>query len=180
MGMKIFNENRKKANLDALAGETYELAIDAQRWMRKPEFFGGGGDTCAETCDWSEASLPAMGYASSANGDYIGAHGVMSLDKSDPLVLLVKGTNFQVKVWQALLSIPPGFLASYQEVAAHVGQPKASRAVGSAVSQNPIAYLIPCHRVITKVGRIHGYRWGATRKQAMLGWEASRRHLLVS
>jgi AraC family transcriptional regulator of adaptative response/methylated-DNA-[protein]-cysteine methyltransferase len=100
-----------------------------------------------------------------------------SLDETRPLHLLVKGTNFQIKVWQALLSIPPGFLASYQEIAAHLGRPKASRAVGGAVSQNPIAYLIPCHRVITKVGRIHGYRWGVTRKQAMLGWEASRRHL---
>jgi len=96
MGMKIFNENRKKANLDALAGETYELAIDAQRWMRKPEFFGGGGDTCAETCDWSDATLPAMGYASNSDGEYVGAHGVMSLEKSDPLVLQVIGTNSEM------------------------------------------------------------------------------------
>jgi AraC family transcriptional regulator of adaptative response/methylated-DNA-[protein]-cysteine methyltransferase len=82
-----------------------------------------------------------------------------------------------VNVWRALLAIPPGFVASYQDIARHLGQPKATRAVGNAIARNPIAYLIPCHRVITKAGGIQGYQWGVTRKQAMLGWEASRRHL---
>jgi AraC family transcriptional regulator of adaptative response/methylated-DNA-[protein]-cysteine methyltransferase len=96
-------------------------------------------------------------------------------DRSRPFHLLLKGTNFQVKVWQALLAIPPGSLASYQDVAAYIDKPNGARAVGGAVAKNPVAYLIPCHRVINKAGRIHRYRWGATRKKAMVGWEASHR-----
>ena len=96
-------------------------------------------------------------------------------DQRRPFHLLLKGTNFQVKVWQALLAIPPGALASYQEVAAYIDEPNGARAVGGAVAKNPVAYLIPCHRVINKTGRIHRYRWGATRKRAMVGWEASHR-----
>jgi AraC family transcriptional regulator of adaptative response/methylated-DNA-[protein]-cysteine methyltransferase len=89
--------------------------------------------------------------------------------------LVVGGTNFQVKVWEALLRIPRGALASYEEVARRVGRPGAARAVGHAVGRNPIAYLIPCHRVITKSGRITGYRWGTVRKKALIGWEAAHR-----
>jgi len=91
-----------------------------------------------------------------------------------PFHLLLKGTNFQVQVWQALLAIPPGGMVSYQDVADRVGRPSASRAIAGAVARNPIGYLIPCHRVINKSGRYHGYRWGASRKKAILGWEASR------
>ncbi len=90
--------------------------------------------------------------------------------------LLVRGTNFQIQVWQALLTLPFGAMASYQTVAAHLSAPTAARAVGGAVAQNPIAYLIPCHRVITNVGTAHRYRWGTAKKQAILGWEASRLH----
>jgi AraC family transcriptional regulator of adaptative response/methylated-DNA-[protein]-cysteine methyltransferase len=96
-------------------------------------------------------------------------------DPPRPFHLLLKGTNYQVKVWQALLAIPPGAMASYQDVAASIGKPNSARAVGGALAKNPIAYLIPCHRVISKAGRAYSYRWGTTRKQAMLGWEASRR-----
>jgi AraC family transcriptional regulator of adaptative response/methylated-DNA-[protein]-cysteine methyltransferase len=92
-----------------------------------------------------------------------------------PFHLLLKGTNFQVKVWQALLAIPPGAMVSYQDVADLLDKPNAARAVAGAVARNPIAYLIPCHRVISRTGRAHRYRWGAARKKAMLGWEASRR-----
>ncbi len=88
--------------------------------------------------------------------------------------LLLKGTNFQVKVWQALLTIPSGAMVSYQDLAGQVTSPSATRAVANAVARNPIAYLIPCHRVISKVGKTHRYRWGAIRKKAILGWEASR------
>jgi AraC family transcriptional regulator of adaptative response/methylated-DNA-[protein]-cysteine methyltransferase len=98
-----------------------------------------------------------------------------STDQPRPFHLLLKGTNFQVKVWQALLAIPPGAMVSYQDVAAAIGQPNAARAVGGALAKNPVAYLIPCHRVISKAGSAYRYRWGTTRKQAMLGWEASRR-----
>jgi AraC family transcriptional regulator of adaptative response/methylated-DNA-[protein]-cysteine methyltransferase len=88
--------------------------------------------------------------------------------------LLLKGTNFQVRVWEALLRIPPGALVSYGDIAARIGQPTASRAVGIAVGQNPIAYLIPCHRVIRRSGVIGDYRWQPARKKAMIGWEAAR------
>ncbi|MDE3058033.1 MAG: methylated-DNA--[protein]-cysteine S-methyltransferase [Bacteroidota bacterium] len=88
--------------------------------------------------------------------------------------LLVHGTPFQIKVWEALLKIPEGHLTSYDRVAEVIGMPRASRAVGSALAHNPVAYLIPCHRVIKKVGRIGEYRWSSIRKQAMIGWEAAR------
>lgn len=89
-----------------------------------------------------------------------------------PLRLLLNGTRFQVQVWRALLEIPEGSHASYARLAARVGSPRATRAVGSAVGANPIAYLIPCHRVIRSTGALGGYHWGAGRKLAMLGLEA--------
>jgi AraC family transcriptional regulator of adaptative response/methylated-DNA-[protein]-cysteine methyltransferase len=95
--------------------------------------------------------------------------------QSRPFHLLLKGTNFQVKIWQALLAIPPGALVSYQTVASRIDNPSGARAVGAAVARNPVAFLIPCHRVINETGRIHRYRWGAARKKAMVGWEASHR-----
>lgn len=94
---------------------------------------------------------------------------------TNALRLLIKGTNFQIKVWEALLKIPAGATWSYAEVAAAVGQPGASRAVGNAVGANPIGYLIPCHRVIRQSGLIEGYHWGPTRKKAILAWEAMQR-----
>ena len=93
---------------------------------------------------------------------------------SRPLTLLIKGTNFQVNVWKALMAIPPGALVAYQTVAEEIGKPKAVRAVASAVANNPIGYVIPCHRVISKAGHIHKYRWGETRKKAIIGWEAQQ------
>ena len=92
---------------------------------------------------------------------------------SQPFHLLLKGTNFQINVWRALLTIPKGSLVSYQDIATYIGQPKASRAVGSAIARNSIAFLIPCHRVITKEGKIHNYQWGATRKKAIIGREVT-------
>jgi AraC family transcriptional regulator of adaptative response/methylated-DNA-[protein]-cysteine methyltransferase len=89
------------------------------------------------------------------------------------LSLLVKGTNFQLKVWSALLRMPPGTLTTYGRLARAIGQPGAARAVGSAVAANPVAYLIPCHRVIREVGALGQYRWGPERKRAILGWEAA-------
>ncbi len=90
-----------------------------------------------------------------------------------PLTLLLRGTNFQIKVWEALLRIPFGLLVSYDDIARQIGQPKAQRAVGTAIGSNRIGYLIPCHRVLQKVGGIGGYRWGTSRKKAILGWEMS-------
>ncbi len=95
-------------------------------------------------------------------------------DKTDiRLHLLLNGTNFQIKVWEALLRIPYGGLVSYEQIAASLDMPKAARAVGQAVGRNPVAYLIPCHRVIRKMGVFGNYRYGPLRKKAMLGWEFS-------
>lgn len=93
------------------------------------------------------------------------------LDQGPKLRAFVTGSEFQVRVWQALLRVPPGALTSYGRLAAAIAQPTASRAVGTAVGQNPLAYLIPCHRVIRQTGVIGGYRWGQVRKQAMIAWE---------
>jgi len=92
---------------------------------------------------------------------------------SQPLPLYLNGTNFQLKVWEALLNIPTGNVTTYEALAAAIGQPAAARAVGTAVGHNPIAYLIPCHRVIRKVGEFGNYRYGSARKKALLGWEAA-------
>jgi len=91
-----------------------------------------------------------------------------------PLSLYVSGTNFQVSVWKALLDIPPGKVASYSDVATAIGHPRAARAVGLAVGANPVAFLIPCHRVIQQSGQIGGYRSGEIRKHAIHAWEAAR------
>ena len=92
----------------------------------------------------------------------------------EPLRLLLRGTNFQIKVWEALLRTAEGDLVTYADLAQAIGQPRAARAVGSAVAANAIGYLIPCHRVIRGSGDTGQYRWGAQRKRAMLGWEAAR------
>ena len=86
----------------------------------------------------------------------------------------MQGTNHQVRVWQALLRVPAGALVTYEALAAAAGAPGAARAVGSAVGRNPVAFAIPCHRVIRKLGVMGGYRWGTARKQAILAWEAAR------
>ena len=91
-----------------------------------------------------------------------------------PIRLWARGTNFQIKVWEALLRVPAGRLASYGAIARAVGRPGAARAVGRAVGANPIAVLIPCHRVIRASGRFEtGYRWGSARKRALIAWEAA-------
>ncbi|MBU2646491.1 methylated-DNA--[protein]-cysteine S-methyltransferase [bacterium] len=98
---------------------------------------------------------------------------IQSPGTARPFHLYLKGTNFQVNVWKALLSIPRGRTVSYQDVAAYIGSPESCRAVGNAVAINPVGYLIPCHRVIAKNGDTHGYRWGTLRKKAILGFESA-------
>lgn len=93
-------------------------------------------------------------------------------DKDQPIKVVMIGTDFEVRVWQTLLRIKPGQATSYGEIAAHIGKPKAARAVGAAVGRNPISFVVPCHRVIGKNAKLTGYHWGLTRKQAILGWEA--------
>jgi len=93
----------------------------------------------------------------------------------DPAAALhLKGTNFQIRVWEALLRVPEGALTTYADLARAVGVPKGARAVGSAVARNPISFLIPCHRVIRSTGVFGSYRWGSARKKAMIGWETAR------
>ncbi|MBD1384380.1 methylated-DNA--[protein]-cysteine S-methyltransferase [Mucilaginibacter rigui] len=91
----------------------------------------------------------------------------------DEIKLHLKGTDFQIKVWETLLKVPAGGLTTYAALAQKTGSPNASRAVGSAVGSNPVAFLIPCHRVIKSTGEIGQYHWGATRKNAIIGWEAA-------
>lgn len=88
--------------------------------------------------------------------------------------LHLKGTPFQIKVWEALLNIPMGRLSTYGSISEAIGHPGASRAVGSAIGSNPVAFLIPCHRVIRSTGESGEYHWGSTRKKAIIGWEAAK------
>jgi AraC family transcriptional regulator, regulatory protein of adaptative response / methylated-DNA-[protein]-cysteine methyltransferase len=117
---------------------------------------------------WPRAALTEDGDASGELVDRIFASG-----HQGPVHLHVPGTNFQVNVWRALLTIPSGAMVSYQDMAGCLGRPGSARPVGNAIAANPVAYLIPCHRVITKSGKIHRYHWGTVRKKAMLGWEAA-------
>lgn len=94
--------------------------------------------------------------------------------KINQVKLHLKGTDFQIKVWDTLLKIPMGRLATYGSIAEEINNPKASRAVGSAIGDNPVAFLIPCHRVIQSTGTIGQYHWGSTRKTMMIGWEAAK------
>ena len=94
--------------------------------------------------------------------------------KLNTIKLHLKGTDFQLKVWESLLTIPMGKLSTYGSLAEKIGNPKASRAVGTAIGSNPVAFLIPCHRVIQSTGNLGGYRWGSERKQVIVGWEGSQ------
>ena len=108
-----------------------------------------------------------------ATAEYVRRGFELAERSSEPLPLLLRGTNFQIKIWEALLRVPFGRLVSYQAVANAVGQPRAVRAVGAAVGRNNIAWLIPCHRVILSTGIIHNYRWGAAQKQKLLTLESA-------
>ncbi|WLR92609.1 bifunctional helix-turn-helix domain-containing protein/methylated-DNA--[protein]-cysteine S-methyltransferase [Shinella zoogloeoides] len=95
-------------------------------------------------------------------------------DPKEPLRIVLIGSDFQVRVWEALLRIPLGCAVTYSSIAEKLGQPTASRAVGAAVGRNPISFVVPCHRALGKSGALTGYHWGLTRKRAMLGWEAGK------
>lgn len=96
-------------------------------------------------------------------------------EETAPVKLHLKGTDFQLKVWESLLKIPSGALSTYGQIAANIQNPNASRAVGTAIGSNPVAFLIPCHRVIQSTGVIGGYMWGTTRKTAIIGWENAQK-----
>jgi AraC family transcriptional regulator of adaptative response/methylated-DNA-[protein]-cysteine methyltransferase len=137
-------------------------------------FLNGGGEA-AEVAALHER-WPAARLAADCNMTAPVAARIFAPATHDaaPLPVLLAGTNFQIKVWEALLRIPPGQVCTYADIAQSLGQPTAARAVGGAVGANHIAYLIPCHRVIRKSGIIQDYRWGSARKKAILGWEAAQ------
>ena len=91
-----------------------------------------------------------------------------------PLRIVMIGTDFEVRVWETLLSVPMGCATTYSDIALKIGKPKAARAVGAAVGRNPISFVVPCHRVLGRSGALTGYHWGLARKQAIIGWEAGR------
>ncbi len=97
--------------------------------------------------------------------------------KLPEIKLHLKGTDFQLKVWETLLRIPTGRLTTYGNIACQIGNSNASRAVGTAIGSNPVAFLIPCHRVIQSTGNLGGYMWGETRKSAIIGWESAKNDL---
>ncbi len=105
------------------------------------------------------------------NALYIFTH---DWNKLDQIKLHLKGTDFQIKVWETLLKIPIGGLSTYGKIAKEIGNSNASRAVGTAIGSNPIAYLIPCHRVIRSTGVTGEYMWGSVRKTALIGWEGAK------
>lgn len=119
---------------------------------------------------WTNATLRYDPAATAPVGDRL----LNPLENPRPISLWVKGTNFQIQVWRSLLQLPPGSLSTYRQIAQHIGRPTATRAVGNAIGSNPIALLIPCHRVIRESGELGGYRWGLPRKSALLSWEAGR------
>ena len=117
--------------------------------------------------DWSAADLQADQEGTVGIVEEIFAH-----PRQGGLKVHVRGTPFQLRVWKALLSLDPGQVTTYEAIARLVGDPSALRAIGSAIGRNPVAFVIPCHRVIRKSGELGGYRWGLGRKQAIQGWES--------
>jgi AraC family transcriptional regulator, regulatory protein of adaptative response / methylated-DNA-[protein]-cysteine methyltransferase len=123
------------------------------------------------TQHFPNARLKQMVDLIQQNALYIFTH---DWNKLNQIKLHLKGTDFQLKVWEALLKIPMGKLSTYGSIAEEIKSPNASRAVGTAIGSNPVAFLIPCHRVIQSTGTFGGYMWGPTRKTAIIGWEAAK------
>lgn len=121
-------------------------------------------------------SFPKANFINTSEQIHLQVKNIFTGNNADfgKIKLHLKGTRFQLKVWEALLKIPVGKLATYGNIAHAINNPKAARAVGSAIGDNPVAFLIPCHRVIKSTGLFGEYMWGAKRKTAMIGWEAAR------
>lgn len=123
-----------------------------------------------------QAKFPNASFFENKDDFQNNALSIFSKDWSElnTIKLHLKGTDFQLKVWESLLTIPMGKLSTYGNLADKIGNPNASRAVGTAIGCNPVAFLIPCHRVIQSTGKIGGYMWGSERKQLIIGWESSK------
>lgn len=151
------------------------LVMITERGLAGLAFADGGED---EACfrDMAER-WPAAQYLcdQEATAPYVGRiFEPASWNRDQPLRVVLIGSDFQVRVWESLLKIPLGRAVTYSDIAADIGQPSASRAVGAAVGRNPISFVVPCHRALGKNGALTGYHWGLTRKRAMLGWEAAQ------
>ncbi len=153
------------------------LAVTARGICQLLFLEAGGWESAVETlrAQWSQARLVADMSQTQPFLEQI--FPAQEQQGQRAVTLLLKGTNFQLKVWNALLQIPAGAAWSYEDVAQAIGQPSAARAVGNAVGANPVGYLIPCHRVIRKSGIIQEYRWGPTRKKAILAWESAQQEV---
>lgn len=137
-------------------------------------FLGFEGDGRQTSClDEARRQWPAADFEPDPDAAQGWLSDIFEGNRGRPLRLWIQATPFRLKVWEALLRIPPGALATYGDLARYLGKPGAARAVGTAVGANPLAWLIPCHRVIREAGEIGNYRWGATTKQAMVAWEAA-------
>ena len=144
-GLAFVNEDKGQSRQDALADMT-------QRWpkasyLERPDVTAPYADIIFNASKWSA---------------------------DQPIRLVMIGTDFDLRVWETLLKVPMGRAVSYTDIARHIGQPSASRAVGSAVGRNPISFVVPCHRVLRGDGSLGGYHWGLTRKRALIGWETGR------
>ncbi|MBZ2188810.1 methylated-DNA--[protein]-cysteine S-methyltransferase [Alcanivorax sp. JB21] len=147
-----------------------------QRGICRLAFVGDGGaddPVAALRRDWPLSTVEENMTVTSAVIENL--FSASSKGQNGPLSLHVAGTNFQMAVWRALLRIPPGKLASYSQLARVLGRPGAARAVGNAVGANPIALLVPCHRVIQQSGALGGYRWGLMKKQMVQAWELAEK-----
>ena len=161
-GLRIRYGAHRTALGDAFIGMT-------ERGVCHLRFIGQGEEPVAALrAEWPEATLIADQQAARARLDSLA-------DPRSPIRLWLRGTNFQIKVWEALLRVPQGELVSYARLAQATGMPRAVRAVASAVAANPVAWLVPCHRVIRSSGVLGQYRWGPERKAALIGLEAARR-----
>jgi AraC family transcriptional regulator of adaptative response/methylated-DNA-[protein]-cysteine methyltransferase len=161
-GVRIRHGMHRTVLGDAFVGVT-------ERGVCHLRFVNGETDPVAELrAEWPEATLVEDTEAARARLESLAG-------PRAPIRLWLKGTNFQIKVWEALLRVPEGELVSYSHLATAAGMPTAVRAVASAVAANPVAWLVPCHRVIRSSGVLGQYRWGPERKAALIGWEAARR-----
>jgi AraC family transcriptional regulator of adaptative response/methylated-DNA-[protein]-cysteine methyltransferase len=144
-GLAFVDEDKGQTRAEALADMT--MRWPKARFVEAPEQTAGHVRRVFDPARWTEAQ---------------------------PVRLVLIGTDFEVRVWEALLKIPMGRAVTYADIARHLGQPTAARAVGSAVGRNPISFVVPCHRVLRGDGQLGGYHWGLTRKRALIGWETGR------
>lgn len=136
--------------------------------------FTDGGPASDITMEELKARWPKASYRTDPKRTQAPIRDLFRKTKQGAQKLALIGSEFEIKVWKALLQVPSGTVTSYSEIAKQIGNPAASRAVGSAIGRNPIALIVPCHRVLRKDGKLGGYRWGTARKQMILKSEAEQ------